>query len=51
LFEKAGISLEYIAYDYPAYAVPEKVAYNQNCSVIDLIFNCGSEARKYFSLE
>lgn len=51
LFEKAGISLEYIDYNYPVYVVPRNVTYNLNCSVLDLIFNCGSEAVKYFSLE
>jgi len=51
LFDKAEISLEYISYEYPAYTVPRKISYNQKCSVLDLIFNCGPEALKYFSLE
>jgi len=45
-FEAANIELEYIDYSYPEY--PQIHGdFNHYVSVLDVIFNCGSDARKY----
>jgi hypothetical protein len=45
-FREANISLEYIDYTYPEY--PQLHGeFNHYVSVLDLIFNCGPEAKKF----
>jgi hypothetical protein len=45
-FEAAGISLEYIVYDYPEY--PQFYPpFDSNVSILDLLFMTGEEALKY----
>jgi hypothetical protein len=51
LFDNASISIEYMNYNYPQYEVPNRVLYNESCSILDLLFNCGPEASKYFAME
>ena len=47
LFADAGIGLEYKAYDYPPY--PQQWGeFIGTVTVLDLIANCGSQARSYF---
>jgi len=46
-FIESGISLEYKTYDYIEY--PQLWGpYQNNVSIIDLIFNCGQNAKNYF---
>lgn len=51
LFDRASISIKYMSYEYPQYEVPKRVVYNESCSILDLLFNCGPEASKYFAME
>ena len=45
-FDEAGISLEFMAYDYPEY--PQLYgAFQPQVSILDLLFNMGSDAEKY----
>lgn len=45
-FKHAGIDLEYKVYEYPEY--PQLYGkFEPQVSVLDLIFNCGKESRKY----
>lgn len=45
-FEQAGISLEYMNYDYPEY--PQQYgAFEGGVSILDLLFNVGPEANRY----
>ena len=45
-FEKAGISLEYIVYDYPEY--PQLYPpFDSNVTIMDLLFMTGDQALKY----
>ncbi|CCE24415.1 WbqC family protein [Methylotuvimicrobium alcaliphilum] len=45
-FERAGITLEYMYYDYPEY--PQQYgAFEGGVSVLDLLFNVGPEAPRY----
>lgn len=45
-FEAVGITIEFLNYDYPVY--PQiNGTFNPNISILDLIFNTGSEAPKY----
>ena len=46
LYAAAGIKLNYKAYDYSEYAQPSK-KFQSNLSVIDLLFNCGENSRRY----
>jgi hypothetical protein len=48
LFEKAGISLEYIKYNYPEYTQLYP-PFDQNVSVLDLMFMTGPDALTYFA--
>lgn len=43
-FEDAGINLEYITYEYPQYAQLHG-EFDHYVSVLDLIFNCGSDIK------
>jgi len=46
LFDQAGIELEYIEYDYPAY--PQFYPpFDPQVSIIDLLFMTGSDALRY----
>jgi hypothetical protein len=46
LFERAGITLEYIAYDYPEY--PQLYPpYDGQVTILDLLFMTGAEAPRY----
>ncbi|MDD5450320.1 MAG: WbqC family protein [Desulfovibrionales bacterium] len=48
LFDQHGISLEYKSYDYPSY--PQLHGeFEGGVTVLDLIANCGSEARAYIT--
>jgi hypothetical protein len=45
-FKEAGLGLEYKTYEYPDY--PQLYgAFENNLSVLDLLFNCGPESRRY----
>lgn len=45
-FREAGIGLEFKAYEYKEY--PQLFGgFEQNVTVLDLLFNCGPDARKY----
>jgi hypothetical protein len=45
LFKEAGIQLDYIEYDYPQY--PQlHLPFRHDVTILDVIFNCGSDARK-----
>lgn len=45
-FKQAGIGLEYKVYDYPEY--PQLYGkFEPQVSVLDLLFNCGNDSRKY----
>ena len=45
-FRDAGISLEYKVYEYPEY--PQLYGkFEPSVTVLDLLFNCGNESRKY----
>lgn len=45
-FQSAGIGLEYKVYDYPEY--PQLYGkFEPHVSVLDLLFNCGEESRRY----
>jgi len=46
LFEEEGIALEYKSYCYPEY--PQIYLFEHGVSVLDLLFNCGPESRKYY---
>ncbi|EMO77959.1 WbqC-like domain protein [Leptospira kirschneri str. 200801925] len=49
-FEKDGISLLYQEYNYPNY--PQLYGdFVGNVSILDLLFNCGFESRKYIFKE
>jgi WbqC-like protein family len=45
-FRAAGIALEFKVYDYPEYPQLHG-AFEPNVTVLDLLFNCGPEARRY----
>ena len=45
-FRAAGIALEFKIYDYPEYPQLHG-AFEPNVTVLDLLFNCGPEARRY----
>jgi WbqC-like protein len=45
-FRTAGIRLEYKTYDYPEYPQLHG-AFEPGVSVLDLLFNCGPDARRY----
>ena len=45
-FDKAGISLEYIVYDYPEY--PQLYPpFDSNVTIMDLLFMTGDQALNY----
>lgn len=45
-FDRAGITLEYISYDYPEY--PQQYgAFEGGVSILDLLFNVGTDASQY----
>jgi len=45
-FERAGITLEYMSYDYPEY--PQQYgSFEGGVSILDLLFNVGPEAPRY----
>lgn len=46
LFDRAGIGLEYMTYEYPEYPQPYS-PFNPQVSVLDLLFAVGPEAPKY----
>ena len=46
LFDEAGIELAYMEYNYPEYQQLYP-PFNHYVSALDLIFNCGPDARKY----
>ncbi len=45
-FEKAGIELEYIKYEYPKYKQLYE-PFNHYVTILDLLFNCGPDAPYY----
>jgi WbqC-like protein family len=45
-FRAAGIALEFKRYDYPEYPQLHG-AFEPNVTVLDLLFNCGPDARRY----
>lgn len=46
IFDDANITLDYINYNYPEY--PQLYSpFNHYVSVLDLIFNCGNDAKKF----
>jgi hypothetical protein len=45
-FTESGIGLEFKVYDYPEYPQLHG-AFEPNVSVLDLLFNCGPESRRY----
>jgi len=44
-YEKAGIDLSYQNFVHPTYPQPKSL-FIKGCSILDLLFNCGAEARK-----
>jgi hypothetical protein len=50
LFEKAGIQLEYAKYEMPQYPQAHG-EFSPHVSIIDLLFNCGSEAKHFLGLK
>lgn len=46
-FERAGITVEYMVYDYPEYPQLHG-AYDPQVSIIDLLFSVGPDALRYF---
>jgi len=50
LFEQENIKLEYIQYDYHKHFPEQFSVKQQNLSVLDLLFNKGPAAQKYFIL-
>lgn len=45
-FEKVGIELEYIKYEYPRYKQLHE-PFNHHVTILDLLFNCGPDAPYY----
>lgn len=45
-FRRAGVALEFKVYDYPEYPQLHG-AFEPNVTVLDLLFNCGPQARRY----
>jgi len=45
-FQRAGIAVEYMTYEYPEYPQLHG-SFQSQVSILDLLFNCGPEAPKY----
>ena len=46
LFDAAGITVEYMTYDYPEYPQPHS-PFEAGLSVLDLLFHTGPEAGRF----